>query len=314
VPVVDLHVDLSYQLSYRGRSLETGVGQYRAADLLRAGVIGVVLPLYVPRKVSPDGPRSEDLESSYQRLSSLLGRVKPYAPAGCAPSPGQVRTWFAFEGAAPLASDPDAAERWTKRNARLFGLVHTYDNALASSSGTPPSAAGLSRAGRELVRRVHAAGGIVDVSHASDLATQQILTLAEEHAAPVVATHSNARALTPHPRNLSDAQIAAIARSGGVVGINFHARFLTTKREASLADVVRHIQHVLRVAGPDHVAIGSDFEGDIRPPAALASAAHFPKLAGALRKAGVSADQIERVFSKNALRVLCQSERSAPAR
>jgi membrane dipeptidase len=307
--VVDLHVDLSYQVNYKNRPLAEGSGQYRARDLLRAGIVGVVLPLYIPRRVSPTGPRLSDLESSFLQMSTTLAATAPYAAPGCGPAAGRVRTWFAFEGSAPLAREPGAARQWASRNVRLFGLVHTYDNALATSSGPAAEASqGLSSAGREFVESVHAAGGIVDVSHASDLATAEVIALAERAHAPVVATHSNARALTPHRRNLTDDQLQAIARTGGVVGVNFHGPYVAARAPARLSDVVRHVRHLLRVAGPDHVAIGSDFEGDIRPPSALADVSRFQNLARALQAASIPDETITKVLSTNALRLLCRAD------
>jgi membrane dipeptidase len=304
--VVDLHVDLSYRVSYGSGTLEAGSGQYPAAALLRAGVAGVVLPLFVPKRASPVGPRAEDLESSFARLLSLIPSVPPYAPPGCVAPPGTVRTWLSFEGAAPLAEDPEAVKRWVARGARLFGLVHTSDNALATSSGASGEArTGLTDAGRAMVGRIHAAGGVVDVSHASDAATDEILRLAAEDGVPVVASHSNARAVTNHPRNLTDVQLRGIARSGGVVGVNLHSRFLTDQGHASIADVVRHVRHLVRVAGPAHVAIGSDFEGDIRPPRDLPDVSAFPRLAAALTRSGLSRGEVEGIFGANALRILC---------
>jgi membrane dipeptidase len=305
-PVVDLHVDLSYRVSYGHGTLAGGSGQYVAEKLARAGVAGVVLPLFVPKKVSPEGPRMSDLDASFERLASLIPRTPPYALPGCKAAEGRVRTWLSFEGAAPLALDEDSVPRWVARGVRVFGLVHTSDNALATSSGEPePSTKGLTQAGRDIVQKVFAAGGLVDVSHASDPSTDEILRLAKLAGQPVVATHSNARTLAPHPRNLTDAQIRGIAATGGVVGVNFHSRFLVARGRARLSDVVRHVAYLVHIAGVDHVAIGSDFEGDIDPPRELSDVTGFPRLAAALAGAGMTRDAIAKVFGENALRLLC---------
>ena len=304
-PVVDLHVDLSYRVSFRHGSLARGSGQVVASRLLRAGVTGLVLPLFVPKDVAPGGPRVSDLETSRATLLDLLPRTPPYATPGCASEEGRVRTWLALEGSAPLAGDPEAPARWVSRGVRLFGLVHTSDNPLAGSSGSGVDAPGLSALGRDFVHAVHRAGAVVDVSHASDAATADAIRLAREDGVPLVATHSNARAVTDHPRNLGDDAIRGIADTGGVVGIAFHSRFLAARRAARLADVVRHVLHAVRVAGADHVAIGSDFEGDITPPPGLTDVRGFPRLARALAAAGLSHADVARVFSENALRILC---------
>jgi len=313
-PVVDLHVDLSYRVNFKAGAFDKGSGQFMAAKLLRAGVSGVVLPLYIPREASPTGPRAEDLESSFARVISLIPKTPPFALPGCEPKTGAVRTWFAFEGAAPLAGDAGAVDRWVARGVRIFGLVHTYDNALATSSGdAAPAASGLTDAGRDLVRRVHRAGAVVDVSHASDAATDEIIALSKRDGVPAVATHSDARALAPHARNLTDDQIRRIAETGGVVGVNFHSRFLVPRGRASLADVVAEVRYLTRVAGVDHVAIGSDFEGDILPPPELRDVSGFPRLAAALAESGMSAEDVRKVFAENAERILCRPPPRTPS-
>ena len=305
-PVVDLHVDLSYEHNFKGKAFDVGTGQFSVRALRQGGVSGVVLPLFVPRDASPSGPRLSDLEDSYARVSQALQHTPPFASAGCVAPSGSVRTFFAFEGAGPLAADPDRLAVWASRGLRIVGLVHTYANELASSSGdSPQQAFGLTELGRAFVRRAFALGLVVDVSHASDRAVSDILTIARETHGVVVATHSNARALADHPRNLTDDELRGIAATGGVVGVNFHGPFLVRGRRAKLSDVVAQIEHLTRVAGIDHVAIGSDFEGDIRPPAELADASRFPALSAALARAGVDEPSIRKIFAENALRVLC---------
>ena len=311
-PVVDLHVDLSYRINYRGGTLARGSGQYPASELARAGVGGVVLPLFVPHDVSPSGPRLSDLEGSRANLLALIPTVPEYAPPGCEGNDRKVKTWFSFEGAAPLAGDRSAARTWVARGVRIFGFVHTHDNALATSSSGGQKSLGLSAAGRDLLHDVDAAGGIVDVSHASDATVSDVLAEAAKDGAPVVATHSNARTLVPNPRNLTDDQIRGIARSGGVVGVNFHSRFLVPRGRARIADVVRHVLHLVRIGGASHVAIGSDFEGDIDPPVGMESVRGFPRLGRALRRAGLSREDVAHVFGENALRLLCPHDAPAP--
>jgi membrane dipeptidase len=305
--VIDLHVDLPYQLGFHARPLREGTGQAALGKLRAGGVVGVVLPLFVPRSVSPSGPRPSDLEDSYLRVLAELFRGQGLQLPGCGAGDG-VRTWLSFEGAGPLADAVESLDAWVARGVRVVGLVHTEHNALASSSGDPrPVEYGLTDAGRQLVRRAHRLGVAIDVSHASDRAVEDVLALARETSGVVVATHSNARALCDHPRNLRDAQLRGIAATGGVIGLNFHAPFVVRGREATLTDVVRQAKHLVKVAGIDHVAIGADFEGGIRPAKGLEDASHFPELAKALGRAGLDDAALRRLFSENALRVLCGS-------
>ncbi len=312
--VVDLHVDLPYQYGYRGRSFSTGSGQFPASALARAGVVGVVLPLFVPTSAGPGAPRYEDLEASYQRVVRAIAESSTYASPGCAASGARVRTWLAFEGAGPLATRPDALAEWAQRGLRSVGLVHKRANELATSSGDPPPVrAGLSAAGRALVTRAFSLGLAVDVSHASDATLRDVVALAREARGVVIATHSNARAVADVPRNLDDEGLRAIAATGGVVGLNLHSPFIARRRRATLADVVRQVLHLVRVAGPDHVALGSDFEGDIRPPAQLPDVRALPRLSAALLAAGLERSVVERLFATNALRVLCGARGGAAA-
>jgi membrane dipeptidase len=305
--VVDLHVDLPYQLGFHGKPLREGTGQASLAALRAGNVFGVVLPLFVPHDVSPTGPRKSDLEDSYLRVLGELFHGQGMALPGCGDAEG-VHTWLSFEGAGPLADAPESLEAWVARGVRVVGLVHTEHNALASSSGDKHIVDyGLTEAGKQLVRRAHALGVAVDVSHASDHAVDDVLALARETSGVVIATHSNARALCDHPRNLTDAELRGIARTGGVVGLNFHSPFVVRGRPATLADVVRQALYLVKVAGADHVALGADFEGGIRPAKGLEDASHFPELAEALRSAGLSEAAVRKLFSENALRVLCRS-------
>lgn len=307
VGFVDLHADLPYQHVYRGKPFAEGTGQYPAQELFRAGVVGVVLPLFVPKDASPGAPRLSDLEHSYRRVFDALIHTSPYALPGCEAPTGKVKTWLAFEGAGPLSERPGGLAAWVARGVRSVGLVHTRNNALATSSaearGMDP---GLSSAGLALVRAAHKLGVSVDVSHASRATVRGVIGQARADRMPVIATHSNARALAEHPRNLDDDELGLIASTGGVVGVNFHSPFLVRGRPALLNDVVRHVRYLVRRIGADHVAIGSDFEGGIRPPPELLDVRALPRLAERLEAAGLSRTQVERVFGKNALRILCR--------
>jgi membrane dipeptidase len=306
VAVVDLHVDVSYQTNYGHHPFATGTGQFRAAELARAGVVGVVLPLFVPREVAPDGPHVGDYESSYARVYGELARTPPYRLPGCLPGSEGVRTWLSFEGIGPLAATPDALFDWAARGVRVVAPVHTWHNELASSSGDKPEQSfGLTEQGKTFARTAERAGMLLDVSHASDRAARDLLAIAAETHTPVVATHSNARALAPHARNLAEPELDAIARSDGLVGVNFHGAFVVKGRPATLADVVRQVRYLTRVMGVSHVGIGSDFEGDIRPPPELADVNGYQRLARALAQAGMSRADISAIFSRNALRLLC---------
>ncbi|MCH2108850.1 MAG: dipeptidase [Polyangiaceae bacterium] len=310
--VIDLHVDISYRSLYQGKAFTEGSGQFRAGDLRAGGISGVVLPLYVPLDAEPEGRGEFQLERSYAHVFSSILAAPPYSLPGCGihRAGGQVRrveTWLAFEGIGSLPTDEATLRNWMVRGLRIFGLIHTHHNRIGTSSGHRAHGRGLSASGRETVERIFSLGGVVDISHSGDETTDSVLSIAEEQGGVVVATHSNARALAPHPRNLTDQQIRRIAATGGVVGVNFHQRFLQpADGRASLKDVVDQILYLKKVGGLSLVAIGSDYEGGIRPAQGLENAGKFPALAEALREAGLGEDALGQVFGQNARRVLCR--------
>ncbi|HET9929995.1 MAG TPA: membrane dipeptidase, partial [Polyangiaceae bacterium] len=229
---------------------------------------------------------------------------------GCKEGGAGIGTWLSLEAPDELAREPAQVGLWTTRGVRLFAIGGTTDNGLASSATPtgPGAITGLTAAGRDVVKRILEAGALVDVSNASELSIDEVTQMAEKAGVPVVAGHSNARALADAAWNLSDPQIRGIAKTGGVVGVTARHGMLATGRNATMRHLVEQIRHMVRVAGPDHVAIGSSFEDGVGPVADFKSAADYPRLARALSDAGLSQDVIERVFYKNALRVLCPTE------
>ena len=305
VPYVDLHVDLPYQHNYKGMAFSRGTGQFPAEKAAKGGLHAVVLPLFVPASVSPEGPRISDYEESWRSIEDALKSQAIYAPVGAVPSSGQIRTFYSFEGMGPFSQEPEKLAEWVRRGVRLFGLVHNQHNALASSAMDRRVVDyGLTERGRTVVSSIYALGGVVDISHASDRAAADIIAMALELGRPVVATHSNARHLMNHPRNLSDELLDGVARTGGVVGINFHSAFLVGARRATLSDVVRQIVYVTKRIGEEHVAIGSDFEGGIRTPRGLSDLGDVQHLVAALTATGMAEASVRAILGGNAMRIL----------
>jgi membrane dipeptidase len=156
-----------------------------------------------------------------------------------------------------------------------------------------------------VVRRVFAAGALLDVSNASDPTIDEVIALAREAHAPVIATHANARALADRPSNLSDSQVRAIATTGGIIGATAAYGQLAPGREPTLQHLVRQITYLIGVAGVEHVALGTGFEADAGQLRDFRSASDLPRLHRALRQAGLSEHDVARVMYRNALRVLC---------
>lgn len=164
---------------------------------------------------------------------------------------------------------------------------------------------GLTETGREFVARMEQLKILVDVSHLSDKGFWDVL---ETGRSPFVASHSNARAVCPCVRNLTDGMIRALAERGGVMGLNFCADFLHTVPEGApnpgrLEDVTTHARHIFQVGGEDCLGLGSDFDG-IDTNEALPGAQAMQMLWGALRQSGFTERQLDKIFYANVLRVL----------
>ena len=171
----------------------------------------------------------------------------------------------------------DDLDPFLTRGPVFFGLTWNHDNRLAG--GCRGEGKGLTPLGRDAVKALEDAGVLTDLSHASEQTFWDVLELGSR---PPVVTHACCHALCPHPRNLTDGQMRALAQRGGVLGVTFYPPFLTGGDGASLSDVVRHIEHAVRVMGPEHVGIGSDFDGCDILPGGLAGTQDLPALMAAL--------------------------------
>jgi membrane dipeptidase len=162
----------------------------------------------------------------------------------------------------------------------------------------------LTDAGRELVRACNRLGILVDLSHLNEAGFWDVAEISD---APLAATHSNAHALCPATRNLTDAQLDAIGKSGGIVGINFAVSFLredgANDADTPLGEIVRHVDYIADRIGVDHVAFGSDFDG-ARISDELGGIAGLPKLVAALRDAGYDDAAVDKITHGNWLRIL----------
>ena len=221
---------------------------------------------------------------------------------------GQVTAIVHLEGAEAIAPDLSNLESWYGRGLRSIGLVWSRPNAFAEGvpfrfpSG-PDTGPGLTDAGRELVRACNRLGILVDLSHLNEAGFWDVAQISDR---PLVATHSNANALCPSSRNLTDRQLDAVRDSNGIVGVNFAVAFLredgSNDPATPLTEIVRHVDYFVERMGIDHVAFGSDFDG-AGVPEALGGAKDFPKLVDALREAGYDEPALAKITHENWLRI-----------
>lgn len=216
---------------------------------------------------------------------------------------------FHIEGAECLDTRLEALDLLAAAGLRSLGIVWSRDNAFGYGvpfdfPRSPDTGPGLTAAGRRLVARCNQLGILIDLSHLNEAGFWDVSRLSH---APLVATHSSAHALAPSPRNLTDAQLDAVAHSDGVVGINFHKGFLRPDGDWSAAatvhDVARHARYVADRIGVDHVALGSDFDGATMPDD-LPDAAALPHLVDALREVGFTEGELDQIGHRNWERVL----------
>jgi membrane dipeptidase len=219
-----------------------------------------------------------------------------------------------FEGAEPIEPDLENLEHFYDRGLRSLGLVWARPNAFAHGvpfrfPSSPDVGDGLTDNGKRLVAACNRLGILLDLSHLNERGFWDAAAASE---APLVVTHSNAHALSPNSRNVTDAQIDEIGRSGGIVGITFHAGMLTEEGAIDLttplARVIDHVDHVVGRIGIDHVGFGSDFDG-AKVPTELGDAAGLPRLADALRERDYTADDVAKLAHGNWLRVLTETWR-----
>lgn len=214
-----------------------------------------------------------------------------------------------FEGAEAIDVDLAALDVYHAAGLRSLGIVWSRANAFGygvpfAFPSSPDLAPGLTGHGVRLVKRCNELKIMIDLSHISERGFWDVADLSD---APLVATHSNAHALSPSPRNLTDAQLRAIAETKGLVGVNFNVGFLAEDGSSDpalpLEVMVRHVDYLVDKLGIDGVALGSDFDGATMP-AAIGDVAGLPALLEALAEAGYDRESLEKIAHENWLRVL----------
>ena len=345
IPVFDGHNDLLYRLldapSRRGEIFLTGEGKGHL-DLPRmraAGFAGGFFAIYLPSPVvHDDTDHQAQMETPPYRLplpdplpqpgalataTTLAGHLlwmerasggafricRSAADIRAAMQAGAVAAVMHMEGAEAIDEDMDALRLFHAIGLRSLGPVwsrptafgHGVPFAFPSSPDTGP---GLTEAGKRLVRECNALRIMLDLSHLNEKGFDDVARLS---GAPLVATHSNAHAVTPSSRNLTDRQLAMIRESGGMVGLNFSVSFLREdgRRVAQTGwdPVLRHMDHLLENLGEDHLGFGSDSDG-CTTPEVIGDVTGLPRLIEALAAHGYGRALLEKLAHGNWLRLL----------
>ena len=228
-----------------------------------------------------------------------LVKAESYGDIMRAVEGGRIAGLLSLEGAEPLMGDPEMIRVFHRLGVRMISLTWNWRNPFADGVAASRAESRLTDLGLEAIGEMERLGIILDVSHLSDSCFWDV---AEVAGRPFIASHSNCRALCNHPRNLTDDMIRAIADHGGVVGINFAPDFIH-KEKATLSRVVDHIDHVIEVAGIDHVGLGSDFDGIRSTPEGLEDVSRLPGITEELLRRGYSEGEIRKILGENHLRV-----------
>ena len=212
---------------------------------------------------------------------------------------GKIGALMSIEEGGVLGGDLDKLKQAYLDGVRLITLTWNYPNGLGEPHCGEQHKK-LTPKGIEFVEAMQDLGIIVDCSHLNDAGTEQLGDILD---VPFIASHSNAREVTAHTRNLPDNLIKLIANKGGVIGLNFAQSFLGTSPASRIEDIVKHGLYLINKGGEDVVALGTDFDG-IKPNTEIKDASEMYRLYDAFKEAGLSVEQCEKLFWKNADRLL----------
>jgi membrane dipeptidase len=247
------------------------------------------------------------------RMASILLRLERQGAAAicrtaaeirAAEAAGKLATVFHIEGAEAIDTDFRALDVLYGAGLRSIGLVWSRENAFGTGvpfvhNSTPDIGPGLTDAGKELVRLCNSLGVMIDMSHLNAAGFRDVAAISTH---PLVATHSNVHAISPHARNLMDWQLAAIRESKGMVGLNFATAFLRPdgqfNDQTDIETMVRHVDAMVEAVGEDHVGMGSDFDG-ARIPAAIGDVKGVQKLFAALLDKGYGEALVRKIARDN---------------
>lgn len=343
--VVDTHVDTTQRLMNEKWSFSDRheTGHVDLPRLREGGVGAVFLALWTPQS-STNGEYAPTIRSQFLRLQQLckehagdLALAQKTSDVFGARKAGRIAVLLGVEGGYLIDDSLDILREYRAAGARYLTLTHAQHTNWADSSGVhePLSAlhGGLTDFGREVIREMNRLGLMVDVSHVSD---QTFWDVVETTPAPIIASHSSCRTVSNHRRNLSDEMIRAIAAAGGVVQINFASLFIdpdhppvdlaalrrrltggsdltapVTMHRTPLSRLVDHFEHAYRLVGPQHVGIGSDFDGVPAVPSDMEDCSKLPNLTASLLQRGIPEADVRLMLGANVLRVMDACDRYA---
>jgi membrane dipeptidase len=238
----------------------------------------------------------EEIEQNYEIIA-----VTSHDEIVKAKQEGEVCGLLSMEGAEPLMGELAVLRVYYRLGLRMLSFAWNYRTPFADGLGAKRSLSKLPELGVQALEEMDKLGILFDVSHLADSVFWDVVDVMK---VPFIASHSNARALCDHPRNCTDEMIKAIAEHGGVLGMNYAPAFVKKGgKGATIEHLVDHIDHIVKLVGPDHVGLGSDFDGIGPPPKGIETVDKTPNITRVLVKRGYSDEEILKILGVNHLRV-----------
>ncbi|MGH9684390.1 MAG: dipeptidase [Candidatus Acidiferrales bacterium] len=323
--LVDLHHDIAEDVIRRRQLGEQDIlRRIWLRRLTNAGIKIQVFPIFIDSVFLPEmGLRREltmihYLLEEFERNADDVVLARNFADIEAGLSSNKLVAVLALEGAEAIDPELTILGILFRLGVRMASLTWNRRTLFADGADKRCGGAGLTKFGADLVHKMEELGILVDVSHLSDAS---FWTLLEEARNPIIASHSNARALCDHPRNLTDDQIRAIGERKGLIGVFIHPAVIDPSKP-TISRVVDHIEHLIDVAGVDHVGVGTDFIKDLcgigqtpthewlMPPemafstiSGLSESTDLPNLTDELLRRGFGSKNIQKILGENALRV-----------
>ena len=314
--VVDTHCDTLMQFLPQGwgqpaRKLgeRSDKGHIDLPRMVEGGVTCQTFAIYTGRRAYvPEAPlvAMQMVDKFYTEIESNPGivAVTTHDEILKTKKEGKVCGLLAIEGAEPLMGDIAVLRVYHRLGLRMLSFAWNYRTPFADGLGAKRSESKLPELGVQALEEMDRLGILFDVSHLADSVFWDVSDIMNK---PFIASHSNARAVCDHPRNLTDDMIRALADHGGVMGMNFAPAFVTEEgKDADVSRLVDHIDHIVKLAGPDHVGLGSDFDGIGSTPAGLEDVSKMPNVTRELVGRGYSDEDIMKILGGNHLRVFKQ--------
>lgn len=216
-------------------------------------------------------------------------------------SSSRIAAVLSIEGGDALQGELSALRMFYKLGVRSICLTWNYRNEIADGVLDGLSGGGLTPFGKKAIEEMNSLGMLIDLSHLSERGFWDVMEIT---GSPVIVSHSNARAVCGHVRNLTDDQIRAVRQNGGVIGINFYPSFLNDSEKAEISDIVRHIEYMASLIGCENIGLGADFDGVECLPEGICGIQDTEKVFNELLKLNYSEESINKIAGTNFLRVI----------